>query len=545
MKDSLLLLFIAFFISTNSCKNDAPATLPIIKTDGVGYKNDGFGQQYRVWGLITSDGGSSIIEKGVCWSTNESPTISDNKSANTTKDARFLCNIYPWSFRTKYYVRAYATNSVGTAYGGQLSFTTTCIDWHVGSSGFKLSSPSDGATNISTAPNLVWLSDYGSGIGYDVYLSTSPNPKAKVASNVLSKSVKLYDLEVATTYYWRVAINDSTCICGGDTTAVYRFTTQSTQPTFSPPSVSTAVDTSFSSTSVNVGGDVTDDGGAAITDRGIYWGTSPDPEITGTKLQIGNGTGPFSTIISELNPNSIYYQKAYATNKVGTTFGSLVRLHTGSALTSSTVTDIDGNTYHIVVIGTQIWMAENLMTTKYADGTPITLVANQRTWSTQNKISKAYCWYNNDIKNKQTYGALYTWAAAMNGDIGTNAVPSGVQGACPIGWHLPSDAEWTKLVTYLGGEYAAGCKMKERGTAHWIAPNAGATNESGFTALPGGRRHFLGGFEFLGLMGSWWSSTDWLSNESPSRGLWTFSGTISNNDQSPYNSGLSVRCVKD
>jgi uncharacterized protein (TIGR02145 family) len=148
------------------------------------------------------------------------------------------------------------------------------------------------------------------------------------------------------------------------------------------------------------------------------------------------------------------------------------------------VTDYDGNTYHTIRIGNQVWMAENMKTTKYSNGTEIPLVNTSGAWATLTATDKAYCWYNDDLSDKETYGALYNWAAAMNGEASSDFNPSGVQGICSTGWHLPSSSEWSTLIAYLGGTSIAGGKLKETGTAHWSSPNTGANNESGFTALP-------------------------------------------------------------
>ncbi len=175
----------------------------------------------------------------------------------------------------------------------------------------------------------------------------------------------------------------------------------------------------------------------------------------------------------------------------------------------NTITDYDGNVYNIVTIGTQTWMAANLKTTHFADGTAIPLTTGNNNWDTLTAYSKAYCWYDDDsAANANTYGALYTWPAAMNGAASSSASPSGIQGVCPTGWHLPSDAEWTTLTDYLGGKDVAGGKLKETDTIHWHSPNEGATNESGFTALPGGYRTYLGAFCCIGGCGGWWSSTE-------------------------------------
>ena len=158
------------------------------------------------------------------------------------------------------------------------------------------------------------------------------------------------------------------------------------------------------------------------------------------------------------------------------------------------IKDGDGNVYTSVKIDTQVWIVENLKTTKYNDGIAIPLVTDNSDWG--NLTTSAYCWYTNDAAaNKSTYGSIYNWYAVNTGKL------------CPTGWHVPTDEEWTILINYLGGGSVAGNKLKEAGTIHWISPNAG-TNESGFTALPGGRRTSAGIYVSLTDYGYWWSSTE-------------------------------------
>ena len=218
------------------------------------------------------------------------------------------------------------------------------------------------------------------------------------------------------------------------------------------------------------------------------------------------------------------------------------------------VTDVNGNVYQTVKIGTQWWMAENLKTTHYADGTAIPLVESSSAWNELSVSDKAYCWNYNSNKNMDIYGGLYTWAAAMNGAASSHSFPSGVQGVCPDGWHLPSDYEWQKLEMFLGMSLAEaekkgwrgtdeGGKLKEVGTVHWTSPNKGATNASGFTARPGGYRGSHGSFNDVGYSGSWWSSTD------NSMSAWY--RAVDNYSSDVYRIGynknfaFSVRCVRD
>ena len=192
-------------------------------------------------------------------------------------------------------------------------------------------------------------------------------------------------------------------------------------------------------------------------------------------------------------------------------------------------------------------MTENLKTTHYADGTEIPLVIDDTAWADlgDNNTDKAYCYYDNSSTNADTYGALYTWAAAMNGAVTSSANPSGVQGVCPTGWHLPSDAEWTELTDYLGGESVAGGKMKETGTTHWNSPNTGADNSSGFSALPGGHRNGDDGtFNYVGNNGFWFSSTEYNSSLAWYRGLSSNYASVYLSGSSKSN-GFSVRCIRD
>ncbi len=207
----------------------------------------------------------------------------------------------------------------------------------------------------------------------------------------------------------------------------------------------------------------------------------------------------------------------------------------------ATVTDIDGNRYNTLLIGEQCWMRENLRVTHYPNGDAIPHVTDWGVWAAlgDNNTDDAYCYYENDPSS--VYGGLYTYAAAI-GDNWARDNAEG-QGICPEGWHLPTDGEWSVLVDYLGGKWSAGGKMKEVGTAHWRSPNTGATNESGFTALPGGCRNTYGTFNSVGYLGYWWSATEDGSSHAWYRDLiYDYAGV-----RDYYNSkadGFSVRCVR-
>jgi len=197
-----------------------------------------------------------------------------------------------------------------------------------------------------------------------------------------------------------------------------------------------------------------------------------------------------------------------------------------------TLTDVDGNVYHTVKIGKQVWMVENLKVTRYRNGDPIQNVTDDTKWT--NLTTGAYCNYNNDISKSNTYGRLYNWYAVTDSRKIT-----------PKGWHIPTEAEWDVLIKHLGGESAAGGRMKEAGFFHWVNPNTAATNETGLTALPGGFRDYENGtFSNISDYGYWWSSTEFSSCLAWYRYLYYGSGSVERygNDKGV---GFSVRCVRD
>jgi uncharacterized protein (TIGR02145 family) len=199
------------------------------------------------------------------------------------------------------------------------------------------------------------------------------------------------------------------------------------------------------------------------------------------------------------------------------------------------ITDVDGNTYKTVTIGTQQWMAENLKVSKYNDGTTIPNITDNTQWS--NLTTGAWCYYNNDAANNAKYGKLYNWYAV-------SPTTNGNKNVCPTGWHVPTDAEWTVLTDFLGGASVAGGKMKEVGTTNWKSPNTDAMNTSLFSALPGGHRSNGGGYSNIGYTGYWWSSTELNTLNAWSRDLNSTIGLASRG--SHYKKiGFSVRCLRD
>ena len=311
------------------------------------------------------------------------------------------------------------------------------------------------------------------------------------------------------------------------------------------PVLSTTAITDITQTTAKSGGNITSDGGATVTVRGVCWSTNQTPTISDNKTTDGTGAGNFVSSISGLTANTTYYVRAYATNSNGTAYGSAMSFTTQEGSSGSTFTDPrDGKVYQTVVIGNQVWMAENL-----AYLPSVNMVAD----GSEDAAGSYYYVYGYDgtnvadakaTDNYATYGVLYNWTAAMDGEASSTTNPSGIQGVCPAGWHLPSDAEWTELTNYLGGTSVAGGKLKETGTTHWNTPNTGATNETGFTALPGGQRDDLGAFFNIGDAGNWWSATEFGAT-----GAWY---RVVGSSGSPVyrfylnkEVGFSVRCVRD
>jgi uncharacterized protein (TIGR02145 family) len=202
-------------------------------------------------------------------------------------------------------------------------------------------------------------------------------------------------------------------------------------------------------------------------------------------------------------------------------------------LSYGTVTDIDGNVYKTITIDTKTWMAQNLRTTRFRNGDSIPQVKDNTEWS--NLTTGAYCNYNNTVNSDiiAVYGRLY------NGYVISDS-----RNIAPAGWHVARDDEWTALTDHAGGEDVAGGKLKETGTTHWLDPNYGSTNESGFTALPAGYRTFYGESEDAGFSGSWWSSTVFNTSDVWMQGMFYSSG-ITYRDHYAKVNGFSVRCVKD
>ncbi len=403
-------------------------------------------------GSVLFDGNAYVSASGVCWSTSQHPTITDNHTTDGSGISSFTSNLSGLTPNTSYYLRAYAINSIGIAYGNEISFITL--------------------------PMLL-------------------------------------------------------------------------------PNVTTANVVNITSNTAISGGNVTFDGNIPVIARGVCWSTSQNPTLANHHTIDSSGIGTFTSSVSGMTPNTTYYIRAYATNSLGTVYGNQLSFTTPgsdgqSCYGTPTLTDADGNIYNTIQIGAQCWMKENLRVTQYAVGPTIPL-------GTSTSTTSAYRYYPDyNSSNVATYGYLYNWVAVMNGSISSETNPSGVQGICPTGWHVPSDAEWIQLSNYVSGQSQYICGGDSTYIAKAIASITGwdsstdfcavgntpsTNNTTGFSALPAGdydsiNDDFFGGFAYF------WSATDILSSTANWFGFYKDSYSVIHSWDNKRH-GYSVRCLRD
>jgi len=481
-------------------------------------------------GNITSDGWAAVTARGICWAATINPTISDSKTSNGSGTGNFTANITGLAPGSAYHVRAYATNSVGTAYGNDLSFTASAVTPTLTTA--TISSPTrttavsggnitnNGGAAI-TARGVCWSISSGP-------VATGSHTSDGTGNGTFTSNIT--GLNPGTTYYVRAfATNSAGTAYGNEVFFI-------TSPVL-VPILTTAAVTGVTLTTAVSGGSITDDNGGAVTARGVCWNTSGNPAISDSKSSEGTGTGSFTSNMTGLATGTVYYVRAYATNSAGTGYGSQFRFSTSAS-------DRDGNVYKTVIIGTQLWMQSDLKTTTYNNNTPIPTVTtgpgSNAAWAAL--TSAACCWYDNNPSYGSTYGMLYNWYAVETTML------------CPSGWHVPNDSEFKTLEIYLGmtqpeadnsGWRGANQGTQLKFTATWI-PSTG-TNSSGFAGLGGGYRFGIdGSFNDLGIVSYWWSSS--LHWADTTKGLYR---RLDSSETGVYREGVIkaggkyVRCLKN
>jgi len=484
-------------------------------------------------GNISASGGANVTAKGVCWSLTPNPTISNALTSDGTGIGVFTSSITGLTAGATYHLRAYAINSAGPAYGSDVTFTTSAP---VAATVTTTAATAITTTTAATGGNVT-ADGFSAVTAKGVCWSTSANPtisgsKTTDGTGIGTFVSNLTGLTAGTIYHVRAyATNGVTTSYGADV----QFTTTA----IGLATLTTTAGTSITAISAISGGNITSDGNGAVTARGVCWATTATPMLgVGNFTTDATGTGSFVSTIGGLTGGTVYYIRAYATNTAGTAYGNQQTILTKLA-------DDDGNTYNTVVIGTQIWMAENLKTTKYFGGAAITRVSLDATWATL--TTPGYDWFGDDVAAKPVYGALYNWFAVNGGNL------------CPTGWKVPADIDYRTLETFLGipSDTVAlygwrgtvgrvGEKLKN--TTGWdlVVNGVNGTNTSGFTALPGGYRYWFNGtFQGESMTSYWWTSTEntndltqaWYRQLSATQNL-VYRGVVEKQ------AGKYVRCVK-
>jgi uncharacterized protein (TIGR02145 family) len=487
-------------------------------------------------GNVTDNGGATVIARGVCWSTSQNPTINDNNTVDGSGIGTFISYLTGLSENTTYYVRAYATNSVGTSYGNQISFITlslisvitysaTDITQNSATSGGNVTD--DGGFTV-TAKGVCW--------------STSQNPTINDNHTVDGSGIGTFvsyltGLSENTTYYVRAYGTNSVGTSYGN---------QISFITLSLLSVNTYSVTNITQNSATSGGNVTNDGGSTVTAKGVCWSISQNPTINDNHTVDGSGLGTFISYLTGLSENTTYYERAYAINSTDTAYGNEVVFSTtqtgGLPCPGIPTVTYEGQVYNTVLIGNQCWFKENLNVG--------ILINGSMNMSNNGKIEK-YC-YENDPVNCEFYGGLYQWNEIME-----YTTTPGMQGICPAGWHIPTDDEWKILEGTVDSQYPVGdpewddtgyrgydVGLNLKSTSGWHSGGNGS-GLYGFSAMPSGFRIYDGaGFDYLGLYGWSWSSTEHSSSDAWDRGLYYFND-ISVRFEGNKTNGISVRCLKD
>lgn len=512
--------------------------------------------------------GAPIVSRGFCWGQDNNPSIGNPDSQIILGEGSgnsFSATITGLSPSTTYQVSAFADNGQGVELGNVISFTTSsCIPI------VNTLEPTAIISNTATLQGHIYnecvtaMPITSCGFCMDTIANPSVGGNQQVYSTEFNQADgDIYylasNLLTGVTYHVRCyAINANGVHYGDDRTFVI-------EDDCNLPQVNTLNVANIGTYSATARFTVFFDDGCEITQCGVCWGTQPSLSIdSDTSISMTGSIGENTLNINGLEPESVYYVRAFATNSAGTTYGQILAFRTDAETGAScgTLMDADSNVYHTVQLGDQCWMKENLRTTHYADGTEIPL-------GTAASTTDAYCYYptgnfddNVNFRNVPLYGYLYNWPAVMHGASTSSSNPSGVQGICPTGWHVPSNAEWTQLVNYLSSD-GFQCGSNPTNVSKSLASvngwNSSTTvcsagndpsmnNASGFTVVAGGYNIGSSICSPPGEMAYFWTCT---SRSGPVLNNFVYQYSI-NYNSAEFNSGngmknweLSVRCVKN
>jgi uncharacterized protein (TIGR02145 family) len=524
-----LVVFIGIvFANQIACKKEIPE-IPSMVTINV---TDITSSTFTSGGLVFSAGGDPVVSRGICLSTNKNPSIADIKTNDGTGTGSFTSTISGLTPGSTYYVRAYASNNIGTGYGNQYVITTTTELISLTTTAISSITP----TTAVSGGNIT--SDGGSEVN-DRGVCWSPTPGPTIANNITTDGTgtgiftsEITGLTPGITYYVRAyATNSTGTFYGNEVT----FNTICNLPA-APGSITGNSNVTPNATAVAYSI-------SAVTDATSYTWSVP----AGAIITSGQGTTSIMVDFGTTGGNISVLSENSCGKSIYTDLNITVILISNSGI----ITDIDGNVYNTVTIGTQCWMSVNLKTTKYNNGDPIPTETDNDIWSTL--TIGAYCWYNNDeAANKTAFGALYNWYSV-----------SDTRSLCPTGWHVPANAEWTVLEDFLvsngynfdGSLVGNKCSKALASSTGWnfyatigAAGNtdyASKRNATGFTGLPGGVRDANAKmFGSLGNFGIWWSTSEDSPTTAWDRGIdYRYSSLERQNVNKSH--GFSVRCLKD
>ena len=459
-------------------------------------------------GTLLSDGYSEITQKGVVWDTSSNPTIAlSTKTNDGTGYAAFTSLMSPLIQFTNYYAKSYATNAKGTSYGQEISFLGGVTDVQIG--------------------NQIWMIE-----NLDVvkYRNGDTIPQATNATQW-----QTFTTNQTGGWCWHSYSTTNGMIYG----KLYNWYAVNDSRGLAPLGYYIPTDDEFWTLSQKLGGEqiagkeLKSTGN--INDDTGYW-AYPNADVYNTSKFTALPAGWMNSngVSYSLNTNAYFWNcnvDIYDSTKANvSTLNS-----SNTTLFATTTSKSLGCSVRLlkeyVVIGTQKWTNRNLNVVKYRNGDTIPQVTDPTAWA--GLTTGAWCYYNNDPTTEATYGKFYNWYAVNDS-----------RGLAPIGYHVPTDAEWTTLTDYLGGDFIAGGKMKETGTLHWLTPNTEATNESAFTGLPAGYRQSNGTSISVGYYGYWWSSSENGTTNAWNRYLF-FYDSIAEREANDKKFGMSVRLIKD